>query len=141
MKKRIFLVFIWALLMVSCGNGYTEKVIESYDSGKPYLVRVYDRSGTCIKEIGYYESGALMMEGAIKDGHREGPWKSYYEDGKTQTTGFFHEGLRTGKATVYHPNGHLYMEGNYTNNHHSGVWTYYDEQGYLLRTDDYGDGE
>ena len=128
-----------ALLMVSCNTGHTEKVVKSYDNGQPALVHVYNRAGECIKEIEYYESGAIMMEGAMKDGHREGAWKSYFEDGKTQSTGFFHEGIRTGKSTVYHENGNLYMEGNYVDGHHCGKWKYYDEQGYLLRTDDYGE--
>lgn len=138
MKNKLFLVFVWALLMVSCGNGYTEKVIETYDNGQPALVRTYDRSGQCFKETEYYESGALKMEGNLKDGHREGEWKCYFEDGKTQSTGFFHEGIRTGKATAYYENGNLYMEGEYTDGHLSGTWSFYDEQGYLLETVDYG---
>ena len=97
------------------------------------------RSGQCVKETEYYESGVLKMEGALKDGHREGEWKCFFEDGKTQSTGFFHEGIRTGKATVYHENGNLYMEGDYTDGHLSGKWNFYDEQGYLLETVDYGD--
>lgn len=139
MRFRVFWVLVLALLMVSCGDGLTEKVIESYRNGQPALVQVYNRSGECIKEIEYYESGALRMEGPMKDGQREGEWKSYFEDGKTQSTGFFHEGIRTGKTKIYYANGNLYMEGTYKDDHQNGTWSYYDEQGYLLRTDDYGE--
>lgn len=138
MRYRFFGVLMLALLL-SCGNGNTERVVESYPNGQPSLVQVYDHNGQWIKEIQYYESGALMMEGAIKNGLREGEWKSYFEDGKTQSTGFFHEGIRTGATTIYYENGNLYMEGPYKDGRQIGQWSYYDEQGYLLRIDDYGE--
>lgn len=138
-RYSVLLVLFFVLVFAPCCNRQRERVVNRYDNGQPALVRVYDRSGQCVKEMEYYENGVLKMEGTMEDGHREGEWKCYFPDGKTQSTGFFHEGLRTGKASVYHENGNIYMEGHYKDNRHTGEWKYYDEQGYLLRIDDYGE--
>lgn len=138
--KRIFVLFpMMIVLLVTCGSKMTEKVVETYDSGKPATVRYYDSKGECRHEVKYYESGTVMMEGDMKGDLREGEWKSYFPDGKVQSVGLFKDDVRYGKATVYYPNGNLYMEGSYTNGMHSGEWTYYDEQGYKLNTVNYGD--
>ena len=139
--KRIalkLLPLMMVLLLVSCSSKTTEKVVETYDSGAPATVRLYEPNGECRHEVKYYEDGAVMMEGDMKGDLREGEWKSYFPDGKVQSVGLFKDGIRYGKATVYYPNGNLYMEGYYVNGTHSGEWTYYDEQGYKLNTVNYG---
>ena len=139
--KRVFRVIpvFLVVLFFSCGDGLTKKVMSSYENGAPARVHVYDKSGNCIKEIDYYETGELMMEGEIRDNLRNGEWTSYFIDGKVQSSGFFKDGKRTGKALVYHENGNLYMDGWYKDDHKCGQWVFYDEQGYELATANYGE--
>lgn len=134
-----FIPVLLALLFLSCGDGLTTKVVSSYDNGQPARVFVYDKSGECIKEIDYYETGELLMEGGMQNNLRNGEWTAYFADGKVQSSGFFKDGKRTGKALVYHENGNLYMDGWYKDDHKCGQWVYYDEQGYELMTANYGD--
>lgn len=141
MKKLFFgaFPFLMALLMVSCQDRTTEKVVSYYQNGQPMKVQYVNSKGMAVREVEYYEEGPVKMEGGMKNGKREGDWTAYFLDGKVQSTGVFKDGLRTGKATVYHENGQLYMEGMYKEGRHCGTWTYYDEQGYPIRTDDYGE--
>ena len=137
--KKLTIGLLIAFLMTACSDNWSQEVFKAYDDGKPEIVRVYDREHRWIREIHYYESGQVSMEGPVKDGQREGEWVSYFYDGKVQSSGFFERGVRTGPAKVYHENGNLFMEGDYRDGHQTGLWKYYDEQGYLLKTVDYGD--
>ena len=94
-----------------------------------------------VKEIEYYESGQVKMEGGMKDGKMEGEWTSYFPDGRVQSHGFFENGERTGAAQVFYANGNKYEEGNYKNGKHCGKWKFYDEQGTLLKEVDFGEVE
>ena len=128
--KRLLLLTSLLLSLVSCKDHITEKVVQTYDNGQASCVHYIDGKNECVREVQYYESGAVMMEGGMKDDKRSGEWKSYFPDGKVQSTGFFENGIRTGVAKVYHENGNLYMDGFYKEGHKSGEWVYYDEQGY-----------
>lgn len=135
--KKIFLIMATVMLLASCLAQLNEKVEMSYPSGKPQVVRCYDKHNQCVKEIEYYESGQVKMEGGMKDGKMEGEWTAYFPDGRVQSKGIFKDGKRTGAATVYFNNGNLMSEGFYTDGKHSGHWKWYDEQGNLLREEDY----
>lgn len=140
MKKLFFgFVSMLFLLLVSCNNSLTEKVVETYDDGQAAKVRLYDRKGECKHEIEYYETGELKMEGDMKGDKREGEWKAYFQNGKIQSEGIFENGIRVGKATIYYENGNVYKEGSYKNGCLTGKWTTYDEQGYVLGVKDYGE--
>ena len=128
--KRLFILASLILAMASCTEKLTEKAVDVYENGQPSKVQYVNRKDECVREVEYYESGLVKMEGAMKDGKRTGEWKSYFPDGKVQSTGFFENGLRTGKAQVYHENGNLYMDGYYMEGHKTGEWIFYDEQGY-----------
>ena len=134
-----FLPLMSVLVLAACGNGLEEKVVSSYDNGKPAKVRVYNRENQCVREVDYYDNGTVMMEGEMKDGVRNGEWISYFLDGKVQSTGFFENDVRTGKSLVYYENGNLWMDGSYKNGKKSGLWIYYDEQGYETFRYDYGE--
>lgn len=136
--KRLTIFFTLALLLVACGEKLERRVETTFPGGSPHDVRYYDKSGSCVKEEEYYESGQLKMVGVLQDGHREGEWKSYFEDGKVQSTAFFKNGLRYGPATVFYPTGQLFQEGYYDNGKRCGVWKFYDEQGYLVDSVDIG---
>ena len=137
--KKILLLITVGLLLASCASLLTEQVETRFPNGQPKVVRMIDKSGDCVKQSEYYETGQVYMEGTMKNGQREGEWKSYFPDGKVQSIGYYKAGQRTGAATVYWYNGNLREEGFYKNSHHCGKWRYYDEQGNFVREDDYGE--
>lgn len=138
MKTKAFLFWVFVLLLASCGDGLTEKVVGEFDNGQPQLVRYLNKDGQCVREVYYHENGIKAMEGEIKDNLRDGAWTGYFPDGKVQSTGFYEKGVRTGEAKIYHENGNLFMEGAYKDNKQCGEWVYYDEQGYETQRIDYG---
>jgi len=137
--KKLFLFLSMVSVLTACQPKLVEKVEASHPNGQPKYVQMLDKSGDCVQWIEYYETGQVKMEGAMKDGEREGEWKSFFPDGRTQSTGFFKAGLRTGAAKVYWYNGNLREEGSYKEGQHCGKWRYYDEQGNFLRENDYGE--
>lgn len=137
--KKIFILLATALMFASCSAQLTEKVEVSYPNGQPQIVKMLNKSGDCVKEIEYYETGQVKMEGSMKDGNREGEWKAYFPDGRVQSIGSFVKGLRMGQATVWQENGNLLQEGFYKEGKHCGKWKFYDEQGNLLKEVDYGE--
>lgn len=135
--KKIVLFLSVILTFACCSTKLTEKVESTFPGGKPQVVKMVDKSGNCVKEIHYYESGQVEMEGGMKDGKRNGEWKAYFPDGRVQSVGTFVNGLRSGQATVWRENGNLYYEGFYKEGKQSGHWKWYDEQGNLVNESDY----
>ena len=126
------------LILTACGTKLTEEVQTSYDNGQPKYVKYFTKGGECVKEAEFYEDGTVKMEGAMRDGHREGEWKAFFPDGKPQSIGSFKDGLRSGSSVVYYETGNKMMEGQYSEGKHVGVWKYYEETGNLLKEVDYG---
>lgn len=139
--KKILLFFVAFLLLASCSERLTEKVMATYPDGTSKVVHYYDKNDQCVKETEYYETGQVKMEGGMKNGKMEGEWTAYFIDGRVQSHGFFEEGKRTGAAEVYYSNGNKYEEGSYKEGKHVGYWKFYDEQGNLIKEVDYGEGE
>ena len=137
--KKILLFFVAILLLASCSEKLTEKVMATYPDGTTRVVHYYDKNDECVKETEYYKTGQVKMEGGMKDNKREGEWKAYFPDGRVQSIGTFVNGLRTGQATVWQENGNLLQEGSYKDGRHVGKWKYYDELGNLLKEVDYGE--
>lgn len=128
-----------ALAFASCTAKLTEEVVETFPDGKVQRTQFLNRKGSCVKEVEFYETGQVKMEGGMKDNKREGEWKAYFPDGRVQSIGTFVNGLRTGQATVWQENGNLLQEGSYKDGRHVGKWKYYDEMGNLLKEVDYGE--
>lgn len=139
MKKLLALLLI--VLSFSACHTLTEKVEVKFPNGQPQIVRYYDKSDVVVKEVEYYESGQVRMEGGMKNGKRDGLWTAYFPDGRPQSIGYFEDGMRTGQATVYQENGNLYEEGFYKKGKHCGKWKFYDEQGDLIKEVDFGELE
>lgn len=135
--KKIILALSLFLALASCDAQLTEKIEVTYPNGKPEIVLLLDKSGECVRKVEYYDSGEVRMEGAIKNGQRDGEWTAYFPDGRVQSHGYFKDGQRTGASKVYWNNGNLRLEGFYTEGKHSGHWKWYDEQGNLIREEDY----
>ena len=126
------------LLLSSCGESLTEKVIKTYENDQPAVVYYYDKDNQWVAAKEYYENGILKMEGTYANDVRQGNWTSYFPDGKVQSTGIYEKGLRVGPSKVYYENGHLWMDGYYVDDHKCGEWVFYDEQGYELQRVNYG---
>ena len=139
--KKIFLLLFMAFALASCSNQLTQKVERAYPDGQPQLVHYYDSHDRCVREVEYYETGQVKMEGGMKNGKMEGEWTAYFIDGRVQSHGYFKDGKRTGAAQVYYSNGNKYEEGSYKEGKHVGKWTFYDEQGFLVKEIDFGVGE
>jgi antitoxin component YwqK of YwqJK toxin-antitoxin module len=137
-KLKFFISLCLILVLAACNDKLTERVITSFDNGQPTEVRYYNKNNQCVREVHYYDNGAVYMEGEIKDDVRNGEWTSYFEDGKVQSKGFFENDKRTGKSLVYYENGTLWMDGSYKEGKKVGLWIYYDEQGYVTDSIDYG---
>ena len=137
--KKLFLFLTIVLALASCQPKLTEQVDASFPNGQPQYVKMLDKSGNCVKEIEYYESGQIKMEGSVKDGQREGEWKAYFPDGRPQSIADFKAGVMEGRTQVYWKNGNLRWEGYYKAEKRSGKWRYYDEIGNLHKEVDYGE--
>ena len=82
--------------------------------------------------IKYYKNGVIEMQGMMKDGKREGIWKSFYEDGSPWSETIFNGGKKNGKTTSWYDNEKKRYEGFYTNDAESGKWTFWNEKGTIL---------
>lgn len=128
--KKLFLFAFLFIALTSCGDQLKEEVVQSYDNGQSACLHYVNKKNECVREVQFYENGAVKMEGGMKNDKRFGEWKSYFPDGKVQSTGYFENGIRTGEAMVYHENGNLFMKGQYKDGKKTGEWFFYDEQGY-----------
>ena len=135
--KKLFLILFTLLAFACCSSRLTEKVEARYPNEQPQYVRKYDKSGDCVYETEYYESGQVRMAGAMKNGKRQGEWNAYLRDGRPWSIAVFKDGEYEGPSTVYWENGNLRWEGHYKAGKHCGEWKWYDEQGNLLRVEHY----
>jgi antitoxin component YwqK of YwqJK toxin-antitoxin module len=85
----------------------------------------------------HYKSGVVEMLGEIKNGKREGVWKSFYETNSPWSETTFEAGKKNGKTTTWYENGKKRYEGFYTNDKESGSWTFWDEKGTVISTKKY----
>lgn len=136
--KKLFFLFAAAMILASCSAQLTEKVEVQFPNGQPQIVRYYDKNNNCVREVEFYDTGKVKMEGGMKDDKMEGEWKAYFPDGRMQSKGTFKDGKRTGEACAWQSNGNLYYEGYYKDGNHCGHWKWYDEQGNLQKEVDYG---
>ena len=137
--KKLFLILFTLLAFACCSSRLTEKVEARFPNEQPQYVRKYDKSGDCVYETEYYESGQVRMEGAMKNGKRQGEWNAYLRDGRPWSIDVFKDGVLDGPSTVYWENGNLRWEGYYKAGKHCGEWKWYDEQGNLLRVEHYSE--
>lgn len=157
--KKLLMIVLSLFLMASCSNDKTDgtnsndeqkkevkqepdgdHVITSYSNGNPKLVKTFEVRGDkliAVFEREYYEDGALLKEGKLQDGKREGLWKSFRRSGVLWSEGDFKNGLRNGVTTTYHPNGKIYYLGEYTNGAKSGNWKFYNKDGKLVKEENF----
>ncbi len=147
MKKIVLLVIMIAFL-AACNSGdgksvrvsSDEEVLESFANGTPRLVREYEEADgkrTHIFEKEFYEDGNLAKEGSLKDGQKDGEWKSYYRSGKLWSEGFFKDGKRNDTTVAYYENGNVKYVGIFQDGNKTGTWKLFTEEGELEKTQIY----
>ena len=96
---------------------------------------------TAVPQNGMYEkkhpNGQISIRGEMRDGKREGVWKSYYESGLPWSEGEYKNGVREGISITWYENGQKRYEGRYANGKQAGKWKYWNENGQLEKEIDY----
>jgi hypothetical protein len=80
----------------------------------------------------YYSNTTNLKEtGNLKNGLKDGIWKTYYENGKLETIGNYIDGEKKGEWKVYFDNEQLAAIGNYASTKFPtpGTWTFYTKDG------------
>lgn len=143
MKFTFIIPALILTTLLSCANQASEaKENSNKDSSNITTTefKIINSQDTLTKDgesIQRYENGVIKMQGLIKNGLREGLWKSFYENGSPWSENTFKEGVKNGKTTTWYPNGTKRYEGFYTNDKPSGKWSYWDESGNLAQEKDY----
>ncbi len=133
MKTNLYILFV--IIGLSACNNASQTTTENKNVQ-------HDTMGTSItgslkkdsiiqngEYIKHYTSGGIEMQGSMKDGKREGLWKSWYENNAPWSETTFENGKKNGKTITWYPNKQKRYEGFYTNDKESGKWTYWDENG------------
>ncbi len=142
MKTKLILVFSIICGLLACSNQSLEKpqvevkkeIVPNPDSTTFTIISKQDTTIKNGESIMRYENGAVKMRGGMKDGKRDGLWKSFYENGTQWSESIFTAGIKNGKTTTWYENGNKRYEGFYTNDKESGKWTFWDESGKLVDT-------
>ena len=87
--------------------------------------------------IQHYKNGVTKMRGIMKNGKREGLWKSFYENGSPWSETTFKDGKKEGRTTTWYENEKKRYDGFYTNDMESGKWTFWNEKGEVVQHMDY----
>jgi len=113
--KNIFYIFIVFVISISsCKKNIElqERIISSFDNGKPEVIEFYEQEKDTqvvkyYKE--FYKNEQLKIEGYIKNNERDGHWIYYYENGNKWSEGNYINGLAEGKFIQYYENGGVWM--------------------------------
>lgn len=144
MKVKLVLFGLISLACFSCSNQSsdivtTPEVVEvpTVDSGKFSFSIEQDTSVKNGESITKYKNGQFKLQGMMKDGKRDGLWKSFYENGLPWSETTFTAGILDGKTTTWYENGQKRYTGAYKNGVECGSWTYWDENGKEMETRNY----
>lgn len=141
MRTKLFLSIVVIAFVYACGNGNSgaeTKDVQKDTVKTDYLLsRTADsviQNGEYIK---YYKNGVIQMRGVMKDGQREGVWKSWYENGSPWSETTFVNGKKTGKTITWYDIDKKRYEGYYTEDKETGHWTFWDLSGKVQQEKDY----
>ncbi|HEY0030734.1 MAG TPA: hypothetical protein VGC65_08245 [Bacteroidia bacterium] len=144
MKVCFIFPAIISITLFSCSSEAPEEQVKKVKEEAPVEVvsrfRFENSQDSAVangESIQRYKNGGIKMQGMMKEGKREGLWKSWYEDGKPWSETTFSSGVRNGKTTTWYDNGNKRYQGAYTNDIESGKWIYWDEKGKEVSTKDY----
>jgi antitoxin component YwqK of YwqJK toxin-antitoxin module len=89
------------------------------------------------EQVLYHKNGKVEMRGMMKNGKRDGVWRSWYESGQPWSETTFKDGVKNGKTTTWYDNGNKRYEGFFKNNKESGRWVFWTENGSISDTKNY----
>lgn len=142
MKTQLILILFIAIGLFSCGEDSTKtgenKKLQRDTIQSDFIFT--EKKDTSIQNgeyIKYYKNGVIEMQGVMKEGKRDGLWKSYYEDGSPWSETTFLDGKKNGKTITWYDNEKKRYEGFYANDLESGKWTFWDENGKIQNTQNY----
>jgi TonB family protein len=148
---------LWEHLYYKEGGEYT---VFAYNdsSGNPIncctlkdgngIMRFYDKDGYVVEEAaikngwreGAYKTFAkrtVISEGAYKHGKMDGVWAYYYSDGKRKKKRTYSDGEITGECTDYYRSGAEWDKGMMIQGVNEGMWTTFYETGKIKSTHNY----
>lgn len=133
MKRIIGFLFL-SLCLFSCknNNSQTSSDIQRDTVKSSNPLEKTDSIISNGEYIQYYKNGVTKMRGMMKNGKRDGLWKSFYENGSPWSETTFKDGKKDGKTTTWYENEKKRYEGFYTNDVESGKWISWDENGKLI---------
>jgi len=142
MKAGLLIIPFIAIVFFAC-NGDSSKIADNKEVQHDTLktATLFEKKKDTLLQNGeyvqHYKSGVIEMLGEIKNGKREGVWKSFYETKLPWSETTFEAGKKNGKTTTWYENGKKRYEGFYTNDKESGSWTFWDESGKIVNTKKY----
>ncbi len=133
--KHFILVALISIALFACKHNEEKKNTNTSANADTSKTKVVDfifkkdsvlENGESIKR---YKNGVIEMQGTMKNGKREGLWKSFYENGSKWSETTFAGGKKNGKTITWFPNEQKRYEGYYTNDIESGSWTFWNDKG------------
>ena len=140
--KKILLIVLF-ITGVCFGQTY-QLAEEFYENGLPKAIKTYKVSKgkiELVKAITWHENGQKYMEGAYKDGEKDGLSTSWHENGQKRAEGTFKNGKEDGLWTEWYQNGQKSSKKTYKDGGKDGLHTIWYENGQKLYEVTYKDRE
>lgn len=138
------------LLALGCGSPATtpeantpqksspDRIVATHENGKPKQVYRYAGNDSLNRvELAYHPDGALLSQGRVADGRRDGEWKSFHANGQLWSVHNYTNGQQQGEYRVYYPDGTPRIEGQYLNDDKTGTWIFFTETGDTAKVVDF----
>ena len=141
--KKIIVLIIVSTILFSCANkngSVAQNKAQQNDTVKSGNVNDIQKKDSIIQNgeyIKHYKNGVIEMRGMMKNGKREGLWKSWYDNGLPWSETTFKDGKKNGSTKTWYENEKVRYTGFYTNDVESGKWNFWDDKGKLFNTKDY----
>jgi len=116
-----------------------EKIIETYPTGLPKKIIVYEKEDTIIislHEIAYWDNGNIKNE---KKYNSPNDYKlnDYYKNGQLKESIGYLNDQKSGTYSKYLVNGTLLISGHYSSDLEAGIWKHYDEDGKQIKINNF----
>ncbi|MFC2132163.1 toxin-antitoxin system YwqK family antitoxin [Bacteroidota bacterium] len=144
---KILSILFLSIYFISCKSNtkYEKVVINKFPNGVPRMVNYLKTPGdstSIVRELRYFDNGEIEMEGGIKDGYRDGEWKSYRKGGLLWSIMNYSKGYREGINENWRDNGNRNFVGYYSKDKAHGLWQFFSyETGKLIKEITYENGE
>lgn len=130
------------LLCVACTSQSTKQNEKTADTvkGKSTYFTFKSAADSTVQngeQIIYHKNGVIQIRGMMKNGRRDGVWKSWYANGLPWSETTFKDGIKNGKTTTWYDNGNKRYEGFFNNDKESGRWVFWKEDGTPLDSKNY----